>query len=90
MGTMPTSAELKQDLSMMVGDPCRFVDHIQISGSLPVLAICDKLYNYNREEEMAKLDGLDHQYIKENAFKGVMISGGAGFEGPVVVNTYCL
>ena len=65
MGTMPTSAELKQDLSMMVGDPCRFVDHIQISGSLPVLAICDKLYNYNREEEMAKLDGLYHQYQRK-------------------------
>ena len=57
--------------------------------SLPVLAICDKLYNYNREEEMAKLDGLYHQYQRK-AFRGVMISGGAGFEGPVVVNTYCL
>ena len=69
-------AELKQDLSVMVGDPSRFVDNIQMSGSLPTLEICDKLYG--REEEMAKLDGLYHQYIKENAFKGVIISGVAG------------
>ena len=54
-----------------------------MSGSLPVLAICDKLYNYNREEEMAKLDGLYHQYIKEMDSEALwfMISGGAGFEG---------
>jgi predicted ATPase len=69
-------AELKQDLSVMVGDPSKFIDNIQMSSSLPTLEICDKLYG--REEEMAKLDGLYHQYIKENAFRGVIISGGAG------------
>ena len=69
-------AELKQDISLMLNDPSRFVDNIQLSGSLPTLEICNKLYG--REEEMAKLNELYQQCIRENSFKGVIISGGAG------------
>ena len=69
--------ELNQDLSLMLANPPRFVDNIRVNTSLPTsLDICDKLYG--RELEMAKLDTLYQQYIKENVFKGVIISGGAG------------
>ena len=55
-------AELKQDISLMLNDPSRFVDNIQLSGSLPTLEICNKLYG--PEEEMAMLDELYQQCIR--------------------------
>ena len=69
--------ELQQDLSFMLDDPSRFVDNIQLNGSLPMLDIRDKLYG--REGEMAKLNELYKQCIRETSFKGVLISGGAGW-----------
>ena len=71
-------SDLKHDLFIMLADPSRFVDNIQVTSRLafPTLEICDKLYG--RENEIAKLDELYQQYIKTKAFKGVMISGMAG------------
>ena len=68
--------DLKQDLSLMLADPSRFLDDIQVSKGLPTLEICDKLYG--RENEVAKLVQLYKQHINANKFKGVVISGGAG------------
>ena len=68
--------DLKQDLSLMLADPSRFLDDIQVSNGLPTLEICDKLYG--REKEVAKLVQLYKQHINSKKFKGVIISGGAG------------
>ena len=68
--------DLKQDLSLMLADPLRFVDDIKVAPSLPALVICDKLYG--RDQETAKLDELYQQHIDTNKFQGVIISGGAG------------
>ena len=68
--------ELKQDLSLMLADPSRFLDDIQVSNGLPTLEICDKLYGREHEEE--KLNQLYQQHIAAKEFKGVIVSGGAG------------
>ena len=68
--------ELKQDLSLMLADPARFLDDIQVSNGLPALEICDKLYGREHEEE--KLNHLYQQHIAAKEFKGAIISGGAG------------
>jgi len=68
--------DLRQDLLLMMNDPTRFLDNLQVSGSIPVLDICDKLYG--RQDEEDKLNKLYQQYIQEKIFKGVIISGGAG------------
>ena len=70
--TYSSFLDLKQDLSLMLADPARFLEDIQVSNGLPSLEICDKLYG--REEEEAKLDKL----YQVNEFKGVIISGRAG------------
>ena len=68
--------ELKQDLSLMIADPSRFLEDIQVSNGLPTLEVCDKLYE--RENEAAKLEQLYQEHMITRAFKGVIISGGAG------------
>ena len=74
--TYSSFLDLKQDLSLMMADPSRFLDDIQVSNGLPTLEICDKLYGREKEEE--KLDQIYQQHIVAKAFKGVIISGGAG------------
>ena len=68
--------ELKQDLGLMLADPSRFLEDIQVNNGLPTLKIRDQLYG--RENEEAKLDRLYQQHINTNTFNGVIISGGAG------------
>jgi len=69
--------DLRQDLLLMMNDPTRFLDNLQVSTwGLPILEICNKLYG--RQDEEDKLNKLYQQYINEKAFKGVIISGGAG------------
>ena len=69
--------DLKHDLNLMLDNPSRFVDDIQVNITLPTsLDMCDKLYG--RENEMAKLDTLYEQFINANTFKGVIISGDTG------------
>ena len=68
--------DLKEDLSLMLADPLRFLDDIQVNNGLPTLEICDKLYGREKEEE--KLDQLYQRHINAKEFKGVIISGGAG------------
>ena len=68
--------DLKQDLSLMINDPARFLEDIQVTNGLPTLEICEKLYG--RENEEAKLDQLYQQNVKSKDFNGVIISGGAG------------
>ena len=68
--------DLRQDLSLMMNDPSRFLEDIQVSNGLPKLEICNKLYG--RESEEVKLDQLYQQNIDAKEFKGVIISGGAG------------
>ena len=68
--------DLRQDLSIMLADPSRFLDDLQVSNGLPTLEICDKLYG--RESEEAKLDQLYEHHTKLTRFQGVIISGGAG------------
>ena len=68
--------DLKQDLSLMISDPSRFLEDIQVSNGLPTLEVCDKLYG--RENEVAKLEQLYQEHMSTRAFKGVIISGGAG------------
>jgi len=68
--------DLRQDLLLMMNDPTRFLDDLQVGTSLPTLEICDKLYG--RQEEEARLNELYQQFINEKKFKGVVISGGAG------------
>ena len=74
--TYSSFLDLKQDLSLMMADPSRFLDDIQVSNGLPTLEICDKLYGREKEEE--KLDQIYQQHIVAKALKGVIISGGAG------------
>jgi len=69
--------DLRQDLLLMMNDSARFLDNLQVSTwGLPILEICNKLYG--RQDEEDKLNKLYQQYINEKAFKGVIISGGAG------------
>jgi len=68
--------DLRQDLLLMMNDPTRFLDNLQVSGSIPTLEICNKLYG--RQDEEDKLNKLYQKYIQEKTFKGVIISGGAG------------
>jgi len=69
--------DLRQDLLLMMNDPTRFLDNLQVSTwGIPILEICNKLYGRQDEEE--KLNKLYQQYIQEKTFKGVIISGGAG------------
>jgi len=68
--------DLRQDLSLMINDPSRFLEDIQVSNGLPKLEILNKLYGRESEEE--KLDQLYQQNIEANQFNGVIISGGAG------------
>jgi len=69
--------DLREDLLLMMNDPTRFLDNLQVSTwGIPILEICNKLYGRQNEED--KLNKLYQQYIQEKTFKGVIISGGAG------------
>ena len=75
--------DLKNDISLMLDDPSRFLDDIHVINGLPTLDICDKLYG--REHEVAKLDQIYRQHINGREIGGIIhqqnciiISGGAG------------
>ncbi len=68
-------AEVKLDLELMLNDPSRFLENIEVNNMIPSLQICDKLYG--RECEIEQVESSYKQLV-EGTCSGIIIRGEPG------------
>ena len=74
--TYSSFGDVNTDMSLMIKDPNRFLDNIQIN-PVPQLVICNgKLYG--RQKEVRQLEQSFRLYMEQKGCAGVMITGEAG------------
>ncbi|KAL3806185.1 hypothetical protein ACHAXA_011734 [Cyclostephanos tholiformis] len=68
-------AEVKLDLELMLINPSRFLDNIEVTNMIPSLKICDKLYG--REYEIEQVES-SYKQLKNGTCSGIIIRGEPG------------
>ena len=68
-------AEVKLDLELMLNDPSRFLDNIEVTNMIPSLQICDKLHGRECEKEQVE---SSYKQLKDGTCSGIIIRGEPG------------